>query len=225
MQLYADPFPHAIEDGWEEVLCARAAAHWPGENWAGWGAVYDSPLEHKRTCNDWHAMPEPCRALLRSLLVLQVDHLFTPPLIPDFGLWGGGMHGMGRGGHLDLHLDADTHPDCGLSRRLNAVLFLDDWPAAWGGALEFWDAERTGPVVHLHPALGRLVVFETSDVSYHGVPKLLTCPPGYQRKTLACWWYGPAAPSIRPRASFVGHAGEVDPVKEALRESRMRPPA
>lgn len=223
MRPQTEPFRHVVLEQFQEVLCRRAAYHWPAPDWPGWSAVYDSPLERKRTCHDWRAMPEPCRELLRHIISVRCEEWFGRPLVPDLGLWGGGMHDMGCGDHLDLHLDADIHPACGLTRRVNAVLFLDDWPAEWGGALEFWDGDRKGPVVSIAPASGRLVLFETSDASYHGVPTPLACPPGARRKTLTVWWYGGAGIGHRHRAKFVGPAGEHDPVKDALRLERERP--
>ncbi len=210
-------------DELDPAACAAARAAWPALDWPGWTVRYDTALERKAACNDWRAMPEPCRRLLAQLLFLDVS-AFGGPLVPDLGLWGGGMQTMGPGGSLDLHLDADTHAQAGLARRLNAVLFLNDgWRKEWGGHLEFWDANRTEPVLRVLPSAGRLVLFETTAQSYHRVA-CVSCPAGEQRRSLACWWYGPAdGAGARPRARFVAAASENDPARDALRAARAAP--
>lgn len=174
----------------------------------------------------WSAIPEPCQRLLGQMSVLPIhQHLIDSSLlraVPDLMLWGAGLHCMGPGDHLDIHLDADRHPRLGLERRANAILFLDDWPDEWGGHLEFWREDLTGPAVRIKPITGRMVLFETSDQSYHGIPQPIHCPEGVLRKTLALyWWSAPRGLSKRPRAQFVRTAREPwDAAKEQLRRER-----
>ena len=205
-QINPEPTPHAIIDEATDLdLIEEVASVWPAPDWVGWHAVYRQAHQQKRACNLWESMPAPCRRLLTDLLFLDVSPFNLGPLVPDTSLWGGGMHDLGDGGVLGLHLDADHHPLNGLRRRLNAVLFLNPtWDTSWGGALELWDTGRTRPAVEILPAPGRLVIFETTSTSWHGIPRPLACPTEVRRMTLACWWYGPAvADSERPRALFL----------------------
>ena len=84
-----------------------------------------------------------------------------------------------------------------LYRRLNLLLYLNPgWNEEWGGQVEFWDREVKTCVQRYVPGLNRCVVFETSDISYHGVAPL-TCPESEVRRSFAAYYYTlePAAPT------------------------------
>lgn len=193
-----------IDDAFDPELCCAAADRWPAADWSGWHANYTQEYQRKLACNHWQDMPESCKDLLREMLFLDVSHLGLGELVPDVALWGGGMHDLGRDGVLGLHLDASHHAQSELGRKLNAILFLTpDWKPEWGGSLELWDANKTRPTVTIAPVFNRLVLFATTNTSWHGIPQPLTCPADVRRKTLACWWYGRAAgQKQRGRAHF-----------------------
>lgn len=227
IELFQEPFPHAVvESPFPHRLVANAAAEWPREDWDGWTVHYDNPLERKRACNDWKKMPVPCVQLLNLLFAANLSALWAAETyVPDASLWGGGMHSLARGGHLDVHEDSDVHPLLGWHRRLNGILFLNPrWDESWGGALELWDASVQKCVKRVYPAPGRLVLFATDDGHYHGVPEPLKCPEGTQRMTLATFWFAlprPGQQFRRPRASFVSRPGD-DPAKAELQRQRGR---
>jgi Rps23 Pro-64 3,4-dihydroxylase Tpa1-like proline 4-hydroxylase len=109
--------------------------------------------------------------------------------------WGGGLHQTVSGGLLSIHADFNRHPCTGLDRRLNLLLFLNrDWDEAWGGALELWDVEMTGCVQRIWPVANRMVVFSTSDTSFHGHPDPLAVPPEITRKSIAAYYYTAGRP-------------------------------
>lgn len=185
-------FRHAVYDNlFDAALVHAASLTWPAADWPGWHAVYQSAEQKKRACNRWEDLPEACKALLRKMLYLDVSAFGLGKLAPDTALWGSGMQDMGSGDVLARHLDADTHRQSGLQRRLNAILFLSSLGEQWGGQLELYDASGTIPAVVITPLAGRLVLFACGDDTWHAVRRL-TCPPDARRKTLACWWYGPA---------------------------------
>lgn len=196
-------FRHAIlDDVFDAALVRAAAESWPAPGWSGWGVVYQTEHQRKRAANRWEDMPEPCRRLLGEMLFLDVSMFGLGSLVPDAGLWGGGMHCLSDGGEVGLHLDADTHRLSGLARRLNAILFLSpEWRDEWGGHLQLWDAEKTRPLVTIAPYPGRLVLFACGDDTWHAVTPL-TCPQEVRRVTLACWWYGKPSNGQRDRAQF-----------------------
>jgi hypothetical protein len=221
-----EPFPHVIlDDVFEPERLQAAAAAWPPPYWPHW-LQYDNALERKQTCNSWQHMPAPCQELLLDLLSGGWGReLGVLGLLPDAALWGGGMHSMGAGDRLDVHLDSDRHPRTQLERRLNAILFVHDvWEPAWGGELELWTPTLDAPAVLIEPRPGRLILFAAGDASYHGVAQRLHCPPDVRRKSLAAYWWGVphAEPGQRPRARFVSTRGDHDPRKELLRELRVR---
>lgn len=205
------PFPHIVYDNICIDTCLSAARDWPSPDWTGWNAVYSQKYQQKRACNQWDIMPDSIKILLSSMLFLDVSMFTTSsnktPLIPDTLLWGGGMHDMGRGGCLGIHLDANIHKLIGLHRVLNGILFINpEWEESWGGALEFWSKDKTHCVKKIYPKLGRLVLFHTNDSNYHGVPEPLQCPTDVSRKTLAVWWYNNShlqGKHYRDRAKFI----------------------
>ena len=117
------------------------------------------------------------------------------PLIADDTFTGGGVHVSSAGGYLDVHADFNLHPDSGLHRRLNALLYLNrDWNPSWGGQLELWDKEATGPQKTIDPLFNRLVVLKIFDEGFHGVPEPLDCPPYRRRLSLATFYYSEDRP-------------------------------
>ena len=115
-------------------------------------------------------------------------------LIADEQLTGGGMHLYGSGSHLDVHVDFNQIPDRGLHRRLNILVFLNPaWPEAWGGEFELWDPEVRHRLHAFAPTMNRCVIFQTSETSYHGVPKV-RCPAALSRNSFAAYYYTEARP-------------------------------
>ena len=176
---------------------------------------YNNPLENKKTCNDWYQFgPETYKTLtmLNSKEFIKQLQKITgiSKLYPDIGLHGGGLHIHGTGGKLNVHLDYSIHPKLKLQRKLNLIIYLEeDWNPEWGGNLEFWshDKERNKPdkrFVKIDNVFNRAVLFDTTQNSWHGFPKPLTCPEGKYRKSLAVYYLTdpPEGTNPRPRAFF-----------------------
>jgi len=91
-------------------------------------------------------------------------------LLADSQLVGGGMHLTGPGGRLDVHVDFNYLRERQLHRRLNILVYLNaKWEEAWGGHVELWDRDVKTCAHRFLPIANRCVVFETNDISYHGV--------------------------------------------------------
>ncbi|MEZ5355557.1 MAG: 2OG-Fe(II) oxygenase [Bryobacteraceae bacterium] len=89
-----------------------------------------------------------------------------PRLLYDADYVGGGTHQNMNGQELDTHVDFNYHPKTKLHRRLNLILFVNpEWEAGWGGNLN--GAGRRAACRDA-PAANRCVIFETSEVSWHG---------------------------------------------------------
>jgi 2OG-Fe(II) oxygenase superfamily len=239
----ADPFPHVIIDNFlpDDVL-ADVIANYPGPEDASWG-TFDNIREIKLALNDEAQMSPPIRHVIQQLNA-QVAIEFLEELtgisglVPDPHLGGGGLHQIRPGGVLKIHADFDMHQHLHLHRRLNAILYLnEDWDDSYGGALELWNLEMTEATQRVYPIANRLVVFATTDTSWHGHPDPLTCPPHRTRRSMA-WYYYTAPESARGRGHttlFQARPGEtiktsfdrakevvVEPTKNLLRPIRDR---
>lgn len=112
-----------------------------------------------------------------------------PDLLADDELVGGGIHQTGPGGRLDVHVDFNYIAERGLHRRLNILVFFNsDWKPEWGGALELWDREVQRCCRSFQPLFNRCVIFETSEISYHGVTPV-DCPADRSRQSFAAYYY------------------------------------
>jgi hypothetical protein len=129
--------------------------------------------------------------ILASREFLEVMSAITgiKDLQADAQMVGGGVHQTGPRGHLDVHVDFNYIVERQLHRRLNIIVFLNkDWRPEWGGALELWDKGVKHCYHTFLPIFNRCVVFETSEISYHGVTAV-TCPPEVSRKSFAAYYY------------------------------------
>jgi hypothetical protein len=118
-----------------------------------------------------------------------------PDLLPDADLVGGGMHISGPGGRLDVHVDFNYMEQRKLYRRLNLLLYLNPvWEKPWGGEIQLWDKDVQNCRQAFAPALNRCIIFETSDISFHGVTPISKAAP-FPRISFASYYYTLQAPS------------------------------
>lgn len=199
----ASPFPYFTIDNFllPEFAAEVVAAYPSYEQARTMGREFSAVNERlKVQITDSSLFPQPVRRLseaLASPAFLSALEQVTgiPRLLADEQLAGGGMHLTGPGGRLDVHVDFNYVPDRQLHRRLNILFYLNpDWPTAWGGEIELWDADVRNRVRSYTPAMNRCLVFETSETSYHGVSPNI-CPPGHVRRSFAAYYYTREAPA------------------------------
>jgi Rps23 Pro-64 3,4-dihydroxylase Tpa1-like proline 4-hydroxylase len=117
-------------------------------------------------------------------------------LIPDPQFEGGGLHQIVRGGKLGIHADFNKHRAYGLDRRLNLLLYLNkNWREDYGGHLQLWDRNMTRCEAKVAPLFNRVMIFSTTDFTYHGHPDPLQCPEGVTRKSLALYYFTNGRPA------------------------------
>lgn len=115
-----------------------------------------------------------------------------PSLTSDPDLHGGGLHQGADGSYLDIHADFNIHPQLGLYRRLNVLIYLNEiWQPQWQGYLELWSRDMKERRQHIEPKFNRCVIMETHDHAFHGY-KELHLPPGVTRRSLASYYYSTA---------------------------------
>jgi Rps23 Pro-64 3,4-dihydroxylase Tpa1-like proline 4-hydroxylase len=119
-----------------------------------------------------------------------LSHAFDiPNILPDAELVGGGIHQTGPRGHLDVHVDFNYIKERELFRRMNILIYFNkDWDQDWGGNIELWDSDVKNCVHSFSPSFNRCVVFETNEISYHGVTAV-QCPETHARRSFAGYYY------------------------------------
>jgi hypothetical protein len=113
-------------------------------------------------------------------------------ILGDEELFGGGLHQSVKGAFLNVHVDYNIHPTTKYHRRMNVLVYMNkDWKEEYEGYLELWDLSggKMNQIARIAPAFNRCVIFETSEISFHGHPKPLNAPSGINRKSLATYYY------------------------------------
>jgi len=202
----ADPFPHVVlDDVFEPELLKQILIEFEAMDRGKWHSS-DKAVERKWATEDIQHFGPTTRAFINQLnggLFLNFLEKLTgiAGLISDPHLRGGGLHEIRREGALGVHADFNLYPRLNIWRRLNFLLYLnEDWDSAWGGELELWDRTGKQKVKAISPVFNRVVIFDTSNYSYHGHPHPLLCPPDRSRKSIALYYYT----ALKPE-------GEVDP--------------
>ena len=198
----AGPVPHIVIDNFMPVREAKSVvSDYPNfEEALGLGRTFATVNERKKVqisdqkkfsgavihLNDALASPE----FLADLSYI-TD---IPLLLSDAELRGGGIHMTGPGGRLDVHVDFNFIESQELHRRLNLLLYLNDpWEKEWGGQFELWDAGVKNCEATFDPVFNRCVIFETNEVSYHGVIPV-SPKASAPRKSFATYYYTKEAP-------------------------------
>src|SRR5262249_41066998 len=111
----------------------------------------------------------------------------------------------------DAHVDFNYHPRTKTHRRLNLIVYLNhEWDEAWGGTLELhsnpWNP-ATNRTLRVLPLFNRAVIFETSEVSWHGFSRidLPADKKALSRKSFAIYLYTkerPRAETAAPHATI-----------------------
>lgn len=144
-------------------------------------------------------------------------------LLPDPYFEGGGFHEIKPGGLLKVHADFNKHRTAHLDRRLNVLIYLnEDWKEEYGGHFELWTEDMKTCVKKILPKFNTLVVFSTTDFSYHGHPNPLTCPPDRSRKSLALYYYSNGRPAEEVNEGLEDHRTLFVPRKGVKEENKMR---
>ena len=195
------PFQHVVlDDVFPTNILDDVLEEFPTPWSAPW-EEFDKQTELKLALNDTTQMGPATRSLLAEFN----GHVFVEfleeltgikGLIPDPHYVGGGLHQIRPGGFLKVHADFNRHQQLQLDRRLNALLYLNrDWEESFGGALELWDEKMSRPEKVVLPVFNRMVIFATTDFSYHGHPSPLMCPPDRTRRSIALYYYTNGRPA------------------------------
>ena len=199
--LAAEPFPHVVFDNFFDTrVVDLVLEEFPKPDAIRW-QKFDNAQEIKLASSVDASFGPATRLLMYHLNSITFLSFLTrvtgiDNLISDPRFEGGGLHQIVRGGKLGIHADFNKHRDFGLDRRLNVLLYLNkDWREEYGGHLQLWDRDVTQCAAKVLPLFNRMMVFGTTDFTYHGHPDPLQCPEGMTRKSLALYYFTNGRPA------------------------------
>lgn len=197
-EYFSLPFKHIIIDNFLNddlaQMCFEAFPEVDDKNW-DFQNDEDIEIKYRSTWQSEFDIPEGIVDAIRifnSSLILNAmsKKMGIPKIVPDPYFTGGGLNMTMRGGLLDVHVDGNYHDATGLNRRLNLLLYLNpSWEAGWGGELGVFDNEGKKCLKKISPIFNRLVIFDSHDYSFHGVPEPINFPVGVGRKSILLYYY------------------------------------
>lgn len=199
----AEPFRFVkIDNFLESRFATEVAAAYPSfETATKQGRTFTAVNERRKIqVSDASLFPGPVAELHQLLaspeFLADVSYMTgIPNLLADAELEGAGMHLTGPGGRLDVHVDFNLLRERMLHRRLNLLIYLNPvWEDHWGGNIQLWDKDVKKCRQSFVPKLNRCVIFETSDISFHGVVPVAPAAP-YPRISFAAYYYTREAPA------------------------------
>jgi len=197
----ARPYPHIVFDNFfDPSLLELILTEFPKPGEIRWQS-FDNAQEIKLASASEASFGPATRLLLyhlNSFTFLEFLSAVTgiENLISDPRFDGGGLHQIVRGGKLGVHADFNKHGSFGLDRRLNLLLYLNkNWREEYGGHLELWDRGMTACEAKVLPVFNRMMIFGTTDFTYHGHPNPLQCPEDMTRKSLALYYFSNGRPA------------------------------
>jgi len=192
------PFKHLVIDNFFPDDIANACLkNFPATDSDYWDHANDSDIEvkYRTTWKSEFDIPDgivgAVRIMNSSLFLGSMAEVFNiPKIVPDPYFSGGGLNVTKPGGLLDVHVDGNYHDATGLNRRLNAILYLNpNWKEGWGGEFGLYDENADKCLKKVEPLFNRLVIFDSHDKSFHGLPDKLNFPIGEERKSIILYYY------------------------------------
>jgi Rps23 Pro-64 3,4-dihydroxylase Tpa1-like proline 4-hydroxylase len=192
------PYKHLVIDNFLDSdsanLCLQS---FPDLSDVGWEHSNDADIEikYRTTWKSEFDIPEgivdTIRLMNSSYFLLAMGEKFEiSKVMSDPYFTGGGLNATKRGGLLDVHVDGNYHDASGLNRRLNALLYLNpNWRPGWGGELGLYNKHGDICIKEIAPLFNRLVIFDSHDYSFHGLPAPLNFPEGEVRKSIILYYY------------------------------------
>ena len=191
----AQPYPHlVIDDLFAPEILERLIAEFPTAKDRDW-LVWDTAHELKTTSRGIDGLSTftqlfciwlNSRDVISAIeSIVGVDRLVGDPLFH-----GAGLHEMYRDGWLEMHADYTRHFTLPLMRRFNVLIYLNqDWDSSWGGELVMQDSKNHSVRASYTPFFNRTIIFPTTPQTFHGVPKILSCPINRSRKLLSIYYW------------------------------------
>ena len=232
LEVNSEPFKHVlIHDFLTEQSFTEIEKAFPSEPEGFY--TYENPIEVKYAFDNFSQMKEPIQNLFSALSHPKILDYFSnlfqiQNLQYDPCLHGAGLHMHPKYGRLNIHLDYEKHPLLkDKQRKLNIIFYINkDWKKSWNGATELWSKDMKECLFKSYPEGNKALVFETNEISWHGLPEIIDCPEGTYRKSIAYYYLTPLENSsscdkvgsnsegYRTKATFVKRPQ--DPIDERM---------
>ena len=203
IEYFEEQFKHIVIDNFfPEELADICLSKFPELDHPSWEHANDKDIEvkYRTTWKSEFDIPEgivDAVRILNSSIVLKAigDRVFIPKLVPDAYFTGGGLNATMPGGLLDVHVDGNYHDATGLNRRMNVLVYLNKgWQPEYGGEFGAYDNKGKVCLKKIAPLFNRLIIFDSHDFSYHGLPDPIAFPAGTSRKSIILYYY-----TVEPR--------------------------
>ena len=198
LEYFTTPYKHLVIDSFfSESLAKECLNHFPDIGDSSWEHANDSDIEIKYRTT-WQSEFDIPEGIIDAVRILNSAHFLRamserfdiPKVISDAYFTGGGLNITRTGGLLDVHVDGNYHDATGLNRRLNALLYLNpNWKPGWGGEFGIYDETGENCIKEVAPLFNRLVIFDSHDKSFHGLPAPLNFPEGELRRSILLYYY------------------------------------
>lgn len=195
---FEEPYKHLVVDNFfDERLADLCLANFPPLEDPIWEHANDADIEikYRTTWKSEFDIPDgivdAVRILNSSLFLKAMSSRFgIEKIVSDPYFSGGGLNVTKPGGLLDVHVDGNYHDATGLNRRLNALVYMNpNWQPEWGGEFGIFDENGEKCLKKVSPLFNRLVIFDSHDKSFHGLPAPLKFPEGETRKSILLYYY------------------------------------
>jgi Rps23 Pro-64 3,4-dihydroxylase Tpa1-like proline 4-hydroxylase len=197
-QFFSQPYEHVVIDNFfPDELANSCLDNFPTLSDPCWEYQNDEDIEvkYRTTWQSEFDIPsgilDAVKILNSSIVMRAISNLMgIQKIIPDPYYTGGGLNVTKRGGLLDVHVDGNYHDATGLNRRLNAILYLNpNYQTGWGGEFGIYDQTGENCVKKVEPLFNRLIIFNTHDKSFHGLPDPVNFPEHEERRSIILYYY------------------------------------
>jgi Rps23 Pro-64 3,4-dihydroxylase Tpa1-like proline 4-hydroxylase len=198
IEFFSEPFKHLVIDNFlPKALADECLRTFPNTEESGWDFVHDDDIEvkYRTTWQSEFDIPDGLVDAIRILnaatfLKAMSSVMGIEKIIPDPYFSGGGLNVTMRGGLLDVHVDGNYHDATGLNRRLNAIVYLNPgWKESWGGEFGIYNDIGEVCLKKVAPLFNRLVIFDSHDKSFHGLPDPVNFPENEPRRSIILYYY------------------------------------
>jgi hypothetical protein len=197
-EYFCQPYKHlVIDDFFPADMANLCLENFPDLTDACWEHASDADIEIKYR-STWKSEFDIPKGIVDAVRILNSSYFLKamgdkfdiPKVISDPYFTGGGLNATKPGGLLDVHVDGNYHDASGLNRRLNALIYLNpNWKKGWGGEFGIYDENGDVCLKEVAPLFNRLVIFDSHDKSFHGLPAPLNFPEGEVRKSILLYYY------------------------------------